>query len=164
MTGHTFSFRAATATTARTTAALGQGLPLALPVETMTNSRPTWCEPPKVQLRARTVLRHASRTSVLAAAGTAANLEPALTRCRNACKHEAPRSRSRWSGTRGRGPGHSISPRQAGAVSTLRGWGCAAEAWRGLSARMPSSLLLLSVLSIFRARTDEETPEAGGAR
>lgn len=158
MTEHTFTSRATTTTTARATAALGRGLPLALPVETMTNSRPTWCEPPKVQLRARTVLRLASRTSFLAAASR----EPALARCHGTCNGEAPSSRCRWSGDRGSWP--STSPSQAGAVSTLRGWGCMAEVLRGLSARMPSSLLLLSVFSFFRARTDEEMPAAGGVR
>lgn len=158
MTEHTFTSRATT--TARATAALGRGLPLALPVGSMTISRPTWWEPPKAQLRARTVLRLASRTSFLAAAGAAAALEPALTRFREACNDEAPGSPGRWARDRGAGP--SISPSQERAVSTVRG--CVAEVLRGLTARLSLPLLLLSVLAFFRARTDEETPDAGGVR
>lgn len=160
MTGRTYTFRTATTAIARCSAALGRGLPLALPVGLRTVSRPTWWGLPKMQLRARTVLRLASHTSFLVAAASAADHAPVLTYCHVTCSGEAPSSLRRWSGLLGGGP--SASPSRAGAVCTVRG--CAAEVLRGLSARLPSSFLLLSVLSIFRARTDEEMPAAGGVR
>ena len=160
MIAHAFAPRTPTMTTAPTAAAPGAGLPLALPVELRTIFRRTWWELPKVKLRARTVLRLASLTSFLAAAGAAAALEPALTRFREACNDEAPGSPGRWARDRGAGP--STSPSQAGAVSTVRG--CVAEIRRGLSARLSLPLLLLSVLAFVRARTDEEMPAAGGVR
>lgn len=160
MTEHSFTSRATTTTTARAAGNLGRELPLALPVESMTNSRHTWWELPKVQLRARNVLRLASRTRFLVAAGAAASREPALARCHWTCDGKAPRSCCRWGGDRG--SWSSASSSQAGAVSTVRG--CVAAVRRGLSARLSLPLLLLSVFSFFRARTDEEMPAAGGVR